>query len=43
MLTGTESAEYEDDEDHGGVEEGTVLSPVSTGLSFHCITAWEPR
>jgi hypothetical protein len=43
MLTGTESAEDEDDEDDGGVEEGTVLSPVSSGLSFYCITAWEPR
>ena len=32
MLTGTESAEEdEDDEDDGGVEEGTILSPVCSG------------
>jgi len=31
MLAGTESAEDEDDEDDGGVEEGTVLSPFSSG------------
>lgn len=31
MLAGTESAEDEDDEDDGGVEEGNILSPVCSG------------